>query len=188
MGSRTTPLLRRAAVLLTVLVATVVAASSASAAPAPPPAAKVAALQQTIDTYIATYGGKQISTNEVGSDDGAVVTTFPMPGAPIALAPGELAAAPGQPNCPSAWSCLYQDIRFGGIRKAFYRCEFVNLRSIGFGDMTSSWHNNQTYGAISYVYDYHTLAWTSLWGESSPDANPWVGSGLNDRADGIQVC
>jgi hypothetical protein len=58
----------------------------------------------------------------------------------------------------------------------------------GFANKTSSWHNNQTGGAVSYVSEIASNGNHLLWTEPSPASDDWVGSSLNDRADQIAVC
>ncbi|MEH1163968.1 peptidase inhibitor family I36 protein [Micromonospora sp. CPCC 205539] len=170
--------------LLTGLLAVAVGAPAASAAP---PANAQDKLQSEISAHIKAYGGKQISVNQIAWEDG-VTMTFPLPGAKVALAPGQEMVPLGTPNCRRGWSCLWEHNNFEGRYVDYYNCGTVWLRDKGFENMASSWHNNQTGGAYSIVYNYVGSNPQQIWFEPAGASAAYVGNGNNDIADSVHVC
>ncbi|MGW6705083.1 peptidase inhibitor family I36 protein [Streptomyces sp. NPDC054956] len=150
---------------------------------------EVAGLQKQIDEQLAlTPGGKQISLNQASWRDGKAVMTWPLPGETKARGVNEPAAALGSPNCSYQWTCLYEHDQWNGRRLTWSDCNFENLANWGFNDQTSSWHNNQTNGTKTYVYNWTGSSWELLWTSTAPSASSYVGNWANDRADGLWVC
>ncbi|MGW4201470.1 peptidase inhibitor family I36 protein [Streptomyces sp. NPDC004726] len=149
----------------------------------------VAGLQKQIDEQLAaTPGGKQIGVNQMSWRGGKAIMTIPLPGEKRARAVGEPAAALGTPNCSYTWTCLYQHSNWDGRRLTWSDCTFENLANWGFNDQTSSWHNNQTTGTRTWVYNWTGSSWALLWTSTAPSASSYVGAANNDKADGIRVC
>ena len=164
-----------------------VAAALAVAAPATAAAPGATVLQQQIDAHIQAYGGTQTAVNEIRWADGAVMT-WPVPGAKRALSPGEQAQALGVANCSIGWTCLYEHHNFDGRRWTWSDCDDLWLANWGFQDKASSWHNNQTGGARTKVYNHNGSSKTLLWDAPSPARSTYVGDAANDKADSIIVC
>ncbi|WP_282697740.1 peptidase inhibitor family I36 protein [Streptomyces sp. CC208A] len=150
---------------------------------------EVAGLQRQIDEQMArTPGGKQIGVNQIAWRGGKAVMTLPLPGEAQARAVNEPLGTLGTPNCSYLWTCLYEHSNYDGRRLTWSDCNFENLANWGFNDKTSSWHNNQSRGTKSYVYNWTGSSWALLWSSTAPSASSYVGSANNDRADGIRVC
>jgi hypothetical protein len=150
---------------------------------------EVAGLQKQIDEQMAlTPGGKQIGVNQVAWRDGKAVMTFPLPGEKQARAVDEPVGTLGSANCSYTWTCLYEHANYDGRRLTWSDCGFVNLSSWNFIDKTSSWHNNQTSGTVTKVYNWTGSSWSQLWSSTAPSKDSYVGSADNDKADGIRVC
>ncbi|WP_455359358.1 peptidase inhibitor family I36 protein [Streptomyces sp. SYSU K21746] len=179
--------------------------TSASAAPTAPTAleatiaseakqaglskSEVAGLQKQIDQQLATTpGGKQIGVNQVAWRGGKAVMTFPLPGEKQARAAGEAAGPLGTPNCRYLWTCLYEHSNYDGRRLTWSDCNFENLANWGFNDQTTSWHNNQSRGTRTTVYNWTGTAWAVLWASTAPSSSSNVGAANNDKADGLWVC
>jgi hypothetical protein len=152
--------------------------------------ADTAGVQKQVDNVLAkSPGGKQISANQVAWNDGKVVLTIPLAGERSARAAGEPVTTLGTANCPYTWTCLYEHANFDGRRLQFSACGYIqDLGAYGFSDMATSWHNNQTPGTRTWVYNW-TGSWTQIWVEGgAPSKSTNVGAGNNDRADGIRAC
>lgn len=150
---------------------------------------EVAGLQKQIDKQLAqTPGGKRISLNQASWRGGKAVMTWPLPGEAKARGVNEPAAALGSPNCSYAWTCLYEHDQYNGRRLTWSDCNFENLANWGFNDQTSSWHNNQTRGTKTHVYNWNGSAWDLLWVSTAPSSSSYVGNYANDKADGLWVC
>lgn len=150
---------------------------------------EVAGLQKQIDKQLATTpGGKQTGVNQVSWRGGKAVMTFPLPGEKQARAVNEPAGALGTPNCSYAWTCLYEHSNFDGRRLTWSDCNFENLADWGFNDKTTSYHNNQTRGTQTHVYNWTGSSWALLWTSTAPSSSSNVGSANNDKADGLWVC
>lgn len=150
---------------------------------------EVSKLQGQIDKQMAmTPGGKQIGVNQVSWRDGKVVMTFPLPGEKKARAVNEPLGALGTPNCSYLWTCLYEHANFDGRRLTWSDCNFENLADWGFNDKTTSWHNNQSRGTQTHVYNWTGSSWALLWTSTAPSSSSNVGAANNDKADGLWVC
>lgn len=145
---------------------------------------------QINDILARTTGGTQINENQIAWDDGTVVVTVTA-GDEAAGGSSSEAVSAQAPDCDYQWTCLYEHVDFNnykrGLTAAFYACDFFYLADYGLQDMASSWHNNQSGGAVSTVYDWTGDGWVVLW-RSPPGSDAWVGSSVNDRADGIWAC
>ncbi|MFD9334160.1 peptidase inhibitor family I36 protein [Streptomyces sp. NPDC060028] len=162
---------------------------AAQAAQAGLSGSEVAGLQKQIDEQLAqTPGGKRIGLNQAAWRDGKAVMTWPLPGETKARAVNEPSAALGSPNCSYGWTCLYEHANYDGRRLTWSDCNFENLATWGFNDKATSWHNNQTNGTITTVYNWTGSYWEQLWASTAPSASSNVGSWANDRADGLWVC
>lgn len=149
---------------------------------------EVAALQKQMDQQMAlTPGGKQIGVNQVAWRDGKAVMTWPLPGETKARAVNEPAAALGSPNCSYLWTCLYEHDQWNGRRLTWSDCNFEQLSNWGFQDQATSWHNNQSRGTVTRVYNW-VGSWQQLWASTAPSSSSNVGSWANDKADAIRVC
>jgi hypothetical protein len=150
---------------------------------------QVMKLQARIDEQMAlTPNGRRIGLNQVSWRGGKAVMTFPLPGEKQARAVNEPLTALGSPNCSYQWTCLYEHSNFDGRRLTWSDCGgIIDLSDWGFSDQTTSYHNNQTSGTKTRVYNW-TGAWTLLWTSTAPSASSNVGSAYNDKADGIDVC
>lgn len=61
-------------------------------------------------------------------------------------------------DCLDDHVCFYQHDNYNnfekeGYRLEFYECGQYDLIQLGLNDMISSWHNNQSGGAIAHVYN-----------------------------------
>lgn len=147
-------------------------------------------LQQQIDVVLEQApGGQQISENQVAWQDETVILTIPRVAGQAAHGADEPVTTLGTPNCPYTWTCLYEHANYNGRRLQFSACGYIqDLGAYGFRDKATSWHNNQTRGTRSWVYNW-TGSWTLLWTEGgAPSMSPNVGPGNNDKADGIKAC
>jgi hypothetical protein len=150
---------------------------------------EVAGLQRQIDKQMAkTPGGKQIGVNQVAWRGGKAVMTFPLPGEKQARAVNEPLGTLGTANCSYLWTCLYEHSNFDGRRLTWSDCNFENLANWGFNDQTTSWHNNQSRGTQTHVYNWTGSSWAQLWVSTAPSSSSNVGSANNDKADGLWVC
>ncbi|MEV6247888.1 peptidase inhibitor family I36 protein [Streptomyces sp. NPDC051742] len=150
---------------------------------------EVAELQRQIDRQMAvTPGGEQIGVNQVAWRGGKAVMTFPLPGEKQARAVDEPVGTLGTANCSYLWTCLYEHDNYDGRRLTWSDCAFVNLSSWDFIDKTSSWHNNQSSGTVTRVYNWTGSSWSQLWASTAPSRSSYVGNTNNDKADGIRVC
>ncbi|QFU88304.1 hypothetical protein [Amycolatopsis sp. YIM 10] len=170
-----------------------IAAAGAFALVVPGGAQAVAAgtsVQAEIATVLEkTAGGVQISPNQVAWRDGKVILTIPLPGEPTARVAGEPVVSLATKNCAYTWTCLYEHRDYGGRRLSFQECGGIqDLSDYDFSDKTTSYHNNQTSGTKTRVYNW-TGSWTQLWTTSGAEsASAHVGSEKNDKADGIDAC
>ncbi len=150
---------------------------------------EAAGLQKQIDKQLATTpGGRQIGVNQVAWRGGKAVMTFPLPGEKRARTVNEPVGTLGTPNCSYAWTCLYEHRNFEGRRLTWSDCNFENLANWGFNDKTTSWHNNQTRGTQTHVYNWSGSSWVRLWTSTAPSSSSYVGNANNDKADGLWVC
>lgn len=150
--------------------------------------AQVADLQRKVDRQMdITPNGRQISVNQIAWDGEKTVMTFPLPGEKQARAVNEGVSPLGSPNCSYTYTCLYENQNFDGRRLSWRDCAFHDLSDFGFSDKTTSWHNNQTTGTKTYVYNW-VGSWSLIWTSTAPSSNGNVGSTNNDKADGITVC
>ncbi|MEV0648934.1 hypothetical protein AB0I28_27145 [Phytomonospora sp. NPDC050363] len=148
-------------------------------------------VQAQIDAVLAQHpDGKQINTNQIAWENGTVILTIPMDGQRAAYGPGEQGVRKdGRPDCPYYWTCVYKDENYNDRRLQFSHCGYIqDLGGYGFNDQTTSWHNNQSGGARTRVYDWRG-AWVQLWATGDAQSwNPNVGKANNDKADGIKAC
>lgn len=148
-------------------------------------------LQVQIDDRLRSIpGARQLNQNQISSSDGKVILTFPLPGEQIARGSSEAIVTAGTPNCPYTYTCLYEHAFYGGWRLQFAKCQSQDLDIWGVRDQTTSWHNNQTPGTRSWVYNYNgfgklLLFWTEA---GAPSQSPNVGVAKNDQADIIVPC
>jgi hypothetical protein len=147
-------------------------------------------VQERIDAQLQSIpGGTQISQNEIASHDGKVILTLPMLGEGVARSSTEAVVPLGTANCPAQSTCLYADQNYNGRRLRFSDCVFEDLRNWGFQDKASSWHNNQTRGTKTQVYNLRAGIFWPLWTEGgAPSNSTYVGDANNDKADGIRAC
>ncbi|WP_432832817.1 hypothetical protein [Dactylosporangium sp. CA-092794] len=131
-------------------------------------------LQGKIDNYIQTYGGRQISANQVEFDGGLYTATVPGE-----LAVRNLSAAAAVDNCTyaaplySGWFCAYRAAGYQGDILQWYNCGRYNMPWGG----TGSWINNQTQGTPAYLLNQNlsvvnqsfayaanlSFNWTPVW-------------------------
>lgn len=150
---------------------------------------EVAELQRRIDEQMErTPGGEQTGVNQIAWRGGKAVMTFPLPGEKKARAVDETLGPLGTPNCSYLWTCLYEHSNFDGRRLTWSDCNFENLANWGFNDQTTSWHNNQSRGTRTHVYNWTGSSWALLWTSTAPSSSSYVGSANNDKADGLRVC
>ncbi|MEU6919217.1 peptidase inhibitor family I36 protein [Streptomyces olindensis] len=150
---------------------------------------EVAALQKQIDRQMAfTPGGEQIGVNQVAWRGGKTIMTFPLPGEKQARAVDEPVGTLGTANCSYTWTCLYEHDDYDGRRLTWQDCAFNNLADYDFNDKASSWHNNQTRGTVTRVYNWTSSGWSQIWSSTAPSRSSYVGNADNDKADGIRVC
>ncbi len=136
----------------------------------------------------ATPGGEQIGVNQVAWRDGKSVMTFPLPGEKQARAVDEAVGTLGTANCSYEYTCLYEHDDYDGRRLSWADCFFVNLADHNFNDKASSWHNNQTSGTRTNVYNWTGSAFSQIWTSVAPSRDTYVGAADNDKADGIDPC
>jgi len=147
-------------------------------------------VQSQIDAALAASpGGTQINENQISWEDGAVILTIPLPGERYALGPGEEVGASGTHDCDYTFTCLYEHEQFEGRRLDFSKCGVIyDLGNWNFNDMASSYHNNQSGGARTTVYNWEG-SWVRIWITSAaPTWSSNVGEDKNDIADGIKPC
>nr|BFF25056.1 hypothetical protein GCM10025732_30210 [Glycomyces mayteni] len=115
--------------------------------------------------------------------------TIPLPGERYALGPGEEVGASGTHDCDYTFTCLYEHEQFEGRRLDFSKCGVIyDLGNWNFNDMASSYHNNQSGGARTTVYNWEG-SWVRIWITSAaPTWSSNVGEDKNDIADGIKPC
>lgn len=152
-------------------------------------AGEAAGLQKQVDAQLAkTRGAVQTGVNEITSLDGGAVLTLPLPGENQARGVDESVGTLGTANCSKYYTCLYEDRDFNGRRLAWKDCQFNHLNNWDFTDKTSSYHNNQSTGTVTRVYNWSNGAWVQLWASKAPSSSSYVGSSLNDKADALRVC
>lgn len=155
-------------------------------------AADTVELQRQVDAVVgANPGSRQINQNEIELAPGAVVTV-PLPGEKIARGPGEVVTE-GVANCPYQNSCWYEHANFDGYRLRLYYCGFYNLGNLfmldgrRWNDKISSWHNNQSGGAVADTYNWNGSAWDVMF-RAYVGRSSYVGAWANDIIDGIWNC
>ncbi len=104
------------------------------------------------------------------------------------LTPGQdpaTATASAVVACTPGYTCVYQDINYGGRRLEWQDPgQLINLADYDFNDQLSSWRNLNSEAAIWYVAaDGLGLAHCMAVGAS----NPWVGSSDNDQASSLRI-
>ncbi|WP_177221538.1 peptidase inhibitor family I36 protein [Lentzea xinjiangensis] len=136
-----------------------------------------------------TAGGVQISPNQIAWQDGRVVLTIPLAGEKPARAAEGSVAPLGTRNCTKYWTCLYEHKDYEGRKLSFTECnEIQDLSDYDFSDKTSSWHNNQSSGTKTRVYNW-TGSWSGIWTTGGAESwSSYVGAADNDKADGIKAC
>jgi hypothetical protein len=136
-----------------------------------------AELQREVQALLDEHpGAKQLNDREVEIEQGAVVS----------LAPPDRRARAGSADCPYQNVCFYQGADYGYPRLKLYDCKQYHLTPMGWGDKISSWHNNQSGGAVATVWN-----WTGQWSymfTAGVGSNHYVGAGHNDKADYIINC
>ena len=151
--------------------------------------AEAAGMQKKVDAQLArTPGAQQTGVNEITSVDGQSVMTLPLPGEKKARGVDEAVGALGTANCAKYYTCLYEHKDFNGRRLAWKDCNFNHLRDWDFTDKTSSYHNNQSRGTKTYVYNWTSSGWSTLWISTAPSSSSYVGNSKNDKADSLTVC
>ncbi|MEU8775085.1 hypothetical protein [Streptomyces sp. NPDC048606] len=66
---------------------------------------------------------------------------------------------------------MYEHGNFDGRRLTWSDCDFEHLGNWGFTDKTSSWHNNQTRGTVTRVYNWVGYR-QQLWASTAPRRAP----------------
>ncbi|MEU6247984.1 peptidase inhibitor family I36 protein [Glycomyces sp. NPDC047010] len=186
--SRRTPALAAAFAAMLIALVTVLGDPSAASSP------RIDSVQAKIDAVLAnSTDGVQINENEIAWDGGTMVLTIPEEGEDTAIGPNEIEYGNGYRNCPRGWTCLYEDRNFEGVRVRFTECGFIHQLSKTepyFRDMASSYHDNQTGGVQTTVYNWHDwTGWIPMWTSApAPTSSTYVGDDKNDRADGVKAC
>ncbi|WP_433227373.1 peptidase inhibitor family I36 protein [Actinomadura formosensis] len=127
-------------------------------------------VQQQVDDQIRSYGGIQTGPSEVSYKGGDVK---------LIIAKKQAA---GTANCPSGWYCFYQYKDWGGRRLQFKDCgSNQSLTDYGFGNLTTSWHNNSK--NTVEVYDKSVDPFETLWRELPHSHSQFVGTLADNRAD-----
>ncbi|GAA4975040.1 hypothetical protein GCM10025331_81830 [Actinoplanes utahensis] len=145
-------------------------------------------LQSQVDQVLAEMkvGGRQISANEVLSNDGLVKVVVPVPGEERARA---LSGSAGRAVCTYEYLCLFDGPNYTGLMRELYACSMVNLGNYGQHDRLESYYNNQTIGTVANFYN-----WTGSWGRpkfgsTAPHSDPnlwrW---GWQNMIDGVDPC
>lgn len=187
--TRRVPALAAAFAAVLIALVTVFDGQSASAYPA-----EADGVQAKIDAVLAnSTDGVQINENEIAWDGGTMVLTIPEEGEDVALGPDEIEYGNGYRNCPRGWTCLYEDKDFKGVRVRFTECGFIHQLSKTepyFRDLASSYHDNQTGGVRTTVYDWNDwIGWFPIWTSApAPTSSTYVGDDKSDRADGVKAC
>ncbi|MGC4767483.1 hypothetical protein ACLQ25_00660 [Micromonospora sp. DT44] len=132
-------------------------------------------LQGKIDNYVQTYGGRQISANQVDFDGGLYTAT--VPGEPavrnLSAAAASVDHCTGAAPLYSGWFCAYRSAGFQGDQLQWYNCGRYNMPWAG----TGSWINNQSDNTDAYLlnrnlsvvvqsfaYDASlSVNWTPVW-------------------------
>ncbi|GAA2665330.1 hypothetical protein GCM10010400_26820 [Streptomyces aculeolatus] len=49
-------------------------------------------------------------------------------------------------------------------------------------------HHGQSRGTKTYVYNWTSSGWSTLWISTAPSSSSYVGNSKNDKADSLTVC
>lgn len=122
---------------------------------------QAAALQDTVNGYLATMGGTQTAINKIDLSAGGRLL-IPLPGEQRAR---DLSAPDGPEEfCPYTYVCAFSLPNFWGTSLQFFTCNQLN-RITWTG--TGSWINNQRAALHAKFYDRNgNLGWTSPGGLS----------------------
>jgi hypothetical protein len=131
-------------------------------------------LQGKIDKHIQTYGGRQISANQVEFDGGLYTATVPGERAVRNLSAAALVDhCTGGAPLYSGWFCAYSSASYQGDKLQWYNCGRYNMPWAG----TGSWINNQTQNTDAYLLNQNfsvvsqsfayaaslSFNWTPVW-------------------------
>ena len=100
---------------------------------------------------------------------------------------GVPATASADSSCPSGWLCIWDGFNYNGHKQRFYKCEFVNIGSLGWSDLLRSFKNPQTGHAVARFYNWNGSGWEFLDSSVSPEYIPVVNFPLR-TTDAIQIC
>ena len=137
-----------------------------------------AELRRQVEALLVEHpGATQLSDNEVEIEPGAIVTL---------ARPSQKLGVGGSADCPYQNVCFYQGADYGYPRLKLYECRGYHLTPMGWGDKISSWHNNQSGGAVATVWNW-TGSWSYMF-TAGVGSKHYVGAGHNDKADYIINC
>ena len=108
-------------------------------------------------------GGVRINANQVEWNNGTVVMTAPAAAGKSTLAPDASDTCPA-PIIGTRWSCVYDEVNFGGIRLQFSDAGYYqDLHYYGGNEWeTESWSNTRGQRAWLNEYESHTNSGESL--------------------------
>jgi len=135
-------------------------------------------------TLRANPGSSLVSAHEILLEPG-VLLSFPS-------ASDKAQRTAAAADCPRQGFCLYEHTSYRGARIAFFTCFDYNLKFERFWNTTnggwddwagdaSSWHNNQTGGAVAQVFMGNATYYAGI--GASPNFGRW-----NDYAVGVRPC
>lgn len=152
-------LVRKLALFISVVAVAMPLTTASASAAEEAPSSPAAILQARIDHQIQSYGGVQISPNEVSYEHGSVIMVFMTPG--TSHFPTAANRRQGSPNateyhhgCPEGrfvkWWCFYDWDDFNAGHPKARMLQFSDCTQQGFGDYgfrnsTSSWVNTSRY-------------------------------------------
>lgn len=146
-------------------------------------------LQARVDEALAgmKVGARQISANEIVSQDGLAKLVIPLPGERRAR---PLSAGLASSACAYGHLCLYNEENFNGLFLDLSGgCGFVNMGEFGANDRLESYINNQASGRVARFYDWQgswVQKFTSVAPHSDYDLNRW--SGFANVIDAVRNC
>lgn len=119
-------------------------------------AAQAEQLQNKVDGYLAGFGGVQVSANKIDLNGlGAIVVA--VPGERYAHDLAEPQSVGTLDVCHYRYFCLYRGTGYTGDQLDLYHCQTYSLSSwVGEG----SYINNQTFGTVAHLMDYHHVTIT----------------------------
>lgn len=110
------------------------------------------ALRTKVDGYLKTFGGRQVSLNEIELDGGHLRVVVPGESQPRDLSSGSgsgILASPCGGGLYTGWFCAYSGSSFTGDQLNWYNCVSYGMP----WGTTGSWKNNQYMGTRARFYN-----------------------------------